>query len=208
MGASCAYQKTGPGGPAVAYSGENTKLHRQGHVLQAERACTLITVASSRVSLYLDYTMLVQHCWAPFQEVKRHLRTHGLVYALIFRAKLKVIHEQRSHFFDTPRAAREWLDQIFQSKRSDQPQEFGSQKLNRRARRTRCKQDSMNIGIEGPPPRQAWEGQLEAIQLATTLWDPSRRSSTESSLAGDSDTETEGSVALSPTITLQTANKL
>ncbi|KAJ1117100.1 hypothetical protein NDU88_005300 [Pleurodeles waltl] len=107
--------------------------------------------------------MLVQRCQASFQEVKRHFGIHGLEYALIFQVKLKVIHERHSHFFDTPTAAREWLEQNFQSTQSEQQQEFEPQKLNRQARRAGRKQDSTNNGREGPSPRQARESQLEAI---------------------------------------------
>ncbi|KAJ1092527.1 hypothetical protein NDU88_005637 [Pleurodeles waltl] len=152
--------------------------------------------------------MLVQRCRASFQEVKKHLRAHGSVNVLIFPVKLKAIYELRSHFFDSPMAARDWLDQNFQGTQSDQQQEFTSQNTGRWPWRARRKQDSVNNGEGGQSPRQVRKRQLEAIQLATTLWDPNHRSSMELSMAGDSDTETEGSVALFPTVTPQTASDL
>ncbi|KAJ1154353.1 hypothetical protein NDU88_007105 [Pleurodeles waltl] len=120
----------------------------------------------------------------------------------------KQVEQLQDRAEECRRKTREWLYQNFQGTRSDQQHEFASQKSNRQARRTRRKQNSVNNARECPSPRLAQENQLEAIQLATTLRDPSRRSSTESSLAGDSDTGTEDSVALFPTIMPQTTNEL
>ncbi|KAJ1192133.1 hypothetical protein NDU88_001445 [Pleurodeles waltl] len=67
-------------------------------------------------------------------------------------SEVEVTHDRHSHFFDSPTAAREWLDQNFQGTRSDQQYEFASQKLNRQTRRVRRKQDSTNSGRGGPSP--------------------------------------------------------
>ncbi|KAJ1204399.1 hypothetical protein NDU88_008177 [Pleurodeles waltl] len=47
------------------------------------------------------------------QIVKKRLRTEGLKYALLFPARLRVTFNQKTHFFDTPDSACDWLDVTF-----------------------------------------------------------------------------------------------
>ncbi|KAJ1174651.1 hypothetical protein NDU88_006471 [Pleurodeles waltl] len=97
---------------------------------------------------------------------------------------------------------RECLDQNFQGRRNGWQRVLMPQGPGRRSQRTSCGQDAVLDSGGGPSLRLALKSQLEAIQLATNLRDPNRRSSKESSVAGDSDTETEGSVTLFPSVTM------
>ncbi|KAJ1166602.1 hypothetical protein NDU88_007001 [Pleurodeles waltl] len=99
-------------------------------------------------------------------------------------------------------AAREWLNQNFQGSKD-------GQSLGTVPRTSGHRKSGTMMGRRVvPSPLQARMSQLEVIQLATTLRDPRRRPSTESSLAGDSGSETEGSTALFVLVTPQTANDL
>lgn len=54
--------------------------------------------------------MEVQKLRAQFDEVKRRLRALQVSYAMLYPAKLKVVAKGDIHFFDTPKAATQWLD--------------------------------------------------------------------------------------------------
>lgn len=43
-------------------------------------------------------------------EAKRQLRSRHYSYAMLFPARLRVVGEDRAHFFDTPEAVLAWLE--------------------------------------------------------------------------------------------------
>ncbi|KAJ1184118.1 hypothetical protein NDU88_000928 [Pleurodeles waltl] len=57
--------------------------------------------------------MFVQLRGSPVQAIKRNPRAAGLTNALLFSAKLRILHDKRFIFFDSLEAALEWLDQNF-----------------------------------------------------------------------------------------------
>lgn len=89
-------------------------------LLRAARERAPIVFENKTISLYPDFTLAVQKSRATFLEVKRKLRLHNLKYALLFPARLKVIHNQKALFFDTPDEVADWLD-ITLSPPSTQP---------------------------------------------------------------------------------------
>ncbi|KAJ1137628.1 hypothetical protein NDU88_004026 [Pleurodeles waltl] len=54
---------------------------------------------------------MVQLQGQSFAGVKRKLKELGYTCMLLFPAKLKVLHAGRSHFFPSPEAAWDWLEQ-------------------------------------------------------------------------------------------------
>lgn len=91
-------------------------------LLQKAMEKTLIQYENHRISLYPDYTMMVQR---QRSSVKKKLQAAQLKYALLFPARLKVIHDKKTHFFDSPNEAEEWLEVMeidsSQSSQSDLP---------------------------------------------------------------------------------------
>ncbi|KAJ1087947.1 hypothetical protein NDU88_001106 [Pleurodeles waltl] len=176
--------------------------------LQAARDLNPITVDNTRISLYPDYTLMVQKCRACFQVVKRRLRTEGLKYALLFPARLRVTFNQKTHFFETPDSACDWLDATFphlgNEERSDAlpPRQPHQSRRSGRGRMQSARKKT------GPTMLQVLEGRNEALQSAYSL------QGTDSSPHGppssiDSATafESEGSSALFPAVTPQSAQK-
>ncbi|KAJ1110459.1 hypothetical protein NDU88_007810 [Pleurodeles waltl] len=85
---------------------------------------------------------------------------------MIFPATLKVIHDNCSHFSDSPTVAREWLDQNFQGLRSGRQQEPVSQNSDRRSQCTCCGRDMVLDGGGGPSrDRDLRQGTEKAIQI-------------------------------------------
>ncbi|KAJ1113927.1 hypothetical protein NDU88_002167 [Pleurodeles waltl] len=97
---------------------------------------------------------------------------------------------------------------VMEGPRNGHRRELASQGSGRQSWHTWRGWYAVQDGGEGPSPRQACKSQLEAIRLATNLRDPNRRSSMKLSVAGDSDTETEGIATMFPSVTPQTAHDL
>ena len=77
-------------------------------ILRQARELGSIAYENSKILIFPDYTLQVQKARRNFETVKSKLRTMGLQYRLMFPAKLKVLHNGKSHFFSTPGAAWEW----------------------------------------------------------------------------------------------------
>lgn len=52
--------------------------------------------------LYPDYILMVQWQRSSFQAVKKKLQQAQLKYALLYPARLKIIYNKKTHFFDSP----------------------------------------------------------------------------------------------------------
>lgn len=63
------------------------------------------------ISVFPDFSAEVQKQRARFLEVKRRLRVHHLKYAMLFLARLRIVGDDRAHFFEDPVLASAWLDQ-------------------------------------------------------------------------------------------------
>lgn len=70
-----------------------------------------IRMNGSRIAFYPDFSADLQKRRAQFQDVKRRLRTLELSYAMLYPAKLRVVAEDTTHFFENPKDAAGWLDQ-------------------------------------------------------------------------------------------------
>ncbi|KAJ1174084.1 hypothetical protein NDU88_005907 [Pleurodeles waltl] len=149
------------------------------------------------VVLYSDSAMEVLHV----QRLKRKLRAAGLTYALIFPAKLKILYDQRSHFFDTPEAVRPWMDHTLTD----------SQKIDTQVNPPL---NSCGRGVSETVLRtalslhQARVSQREALLTAAALKTQPPCLSGSSTEGSAMDSDTDGSMALFPSITPQTANYL
>lgn len=78
--------------------------------LAAARAKGGLTHNGSQLSFFPDYSIAIQKQRATFLGVKRRLRAAGVVYSMMFPAKLRIVADNSTHFFTTPVEADRWLD--------------------------------------------------------------------------------------------------
>lgn len=80
-------------------------LNFQGKVaiLRLAREKVPLKYNSNTISVYLDFSADVQRQRISFAAVKARLRTEGVSYAILFPAKLRVIHDGKAHFYTNPK---------------------------------------------------------------------------------------------------------
>ena len=69
-----------------------------------------LKIDNSRISLFPDYSAVVQKQRAKFVEVKRRLRDLNVQYAMLYPSRLWVVARDEVLFFDNSSAAVQWLD--------------------------------------------------------------------------------------------------
>lgn len=175
-------------------------------LLRKARDKAPISYENKTISLYPDYTLSVQKVTASFLAAKRQLREHNLKYALLFPARLKVIHDQKSLFFESPEEVIEWLEITFTSQASagtsaGEPPRPQRQRLERGTARTR--RDKLLMS------QQAAESKRDALQTVAELTDSGRQPLAELVASSDEErdqSDSDNSMALFPDVTPQTAN--
>ncbi|KAJ1155681.1 hypothetical protein NDU88_008410 [Pleurodeles waltl] len=78
-------------------------------LLRRAREAGPFRIANGTVTLFPDFTAEAQNKPASYIAVKRALRDEGIQYSLLFPARLRVVTEDRSTFFQTPDEAWQWL---------------------------------------------------------------------------------------------------
>ncbi|KAJ1123221.1 hypothetical protein NDU88_001694 [Pleurodeles waltl] len=173
---------------------------------------SLLAIEQQRLgslTIELDYTLAVQRRRASFQSVKKQLRAEGLTYALMFPARLRITHNQKAHFFETPELVRDWLDLTFPHSSHKEQSDTLPPRQTRRPRKDKQGRQHPTHRKTGPMLSQVLESQKAAIHSAYStqrVGSPPGgiASSVDSTVASDS----EGSMALFPSITPQTAQEL
>ncbi|KAJ1123845.1 hypothetical protein NDU88_002312 [Pleurodeles waltl] len=95
----------------AAPAGGGTSPQLQGDQIIEEKCSKMnLQVENSRVHIILDYTMAVEKKRSWFLGVERELREESISYMLLFQAQLKVMVNDRTHFFDTPSETWVWLE--------------------------------------------------------------------------------------------------
>lgn len=74
-------------------------------ILQAARTLPALSYQGAKVIIFPDYTKEVQVQRRSYYSVKQKLRALDLPYRLLFPARLRVILQNKTHFFDNPEAA-------------------------------------------------------------------------------------------------------
>ncbi|KAJ1215907.1 hypothetical protein NDU88_003514 [Pleurodeles waltl] len=120
--------------------------------------------------------------------------------------KLRITHDQKTHFFDSPDLVCTWLDENFPHSRAEEQNSGPHAKQLPQPRRDKRNKAQMLRKRTGPTLCQALEGQNKALQTAGSLREMNSSpcvtaSSVDSMAASDS----EGSLALFPNITPQIA---
>ncbi|KAJ1104039.1 hypothetical protein NDU88_001454 [Pleurodeles waltl] len=174
--------------------------------LQVARELDPIIIDNARISLYPDYTMTVQKRRASFQIIKQRLRKMEIKYAILFPAKLRITHNQKMHFFDSPDLVSTWLDKNIPYSRAVEQNNGHHAGQLRQHRRDKRNKDQLSRKRTGPTQRQALEEQNNALQTAGSQRgmnsSPCR---TASSLDSNAASDSEGSMVLFPDITPQLA---
>ncbi|KAJ1138709.1 hypothetical protein NDU88_005090 [Pleurodeles waltl] len=79
-------------------------------ILRAARDTDTARIENQKISIYPDYTNREQVARKAFLEAKAKLHSMGLRYMLLYTARLKVILEGTSCFFDIPKDVWQWLE--------------------------------------------------------------------------------------------------
>ena len=167
-----------PGAPPRPMIARVLNYKDRDAIMRKARELGSVHYENHKIMLFPDYTPQVQKARKTYEAVKIKLRAMGLQYMLMFPAKLKVIHEGKTHFFSTSREAWDWatesphitcnavpewgagLGPREKRENTDQTKEGSKMKRQRsRSRRTR------------PRPTDPWGGtnlQQEARPGATT----------------------------------------
>ncbi|XP_041430045.1 NIMA-related kinase 6 S homeolog isoform X1 [Xenopus laevis] len=95
-------------------------------VMTAARKKGQLTHNGANISIYPDYSQVVQKQRASYQGVKRRLRNAGILYSMLYPAKLRVVQGDRTHFFVTALDADKWLDTLPPS-RQNSPRRNGGE---------------------------------------------------------------------------------
>lgn len=85
-----------PGRPPRPFIARILDYRDRDTLLRAAREKAPILFENKTISLYPDFTLTVQKARATFMEAKKKLRAHNLKYALLFPARLRVIHNQKA----------------------------------------------------------------------------------------------------------------
>ncbi|XP_078521594.1 uncharacterized protein LOC144790772 [Lissotriton helveticus] len=85
--------------------------HDRDTILREARARDSITYENQRIMIFPDYSKLVQQQRHSFVEAKAKLRGLKILYSLLYPARLRVIYQSRTHFFNTPEDVFKWTDE-------------------------------------------------------------------------------------------------
>lgn len=104
-----------PGAPPRPFLARLLSSRDRDAVLQAARRKGEICYNNSVVALFPDFSAALQKQRASFLHVKKRLRDLNIQYSMSFPAKLRIIHEEKSHFFTTPSDADAWVNTLRRS---------------------------------------------------------------------------------------------
>ncbi|KAJ1095320.1 hypothetical protein NDU88_000485 [Pleurodeles waltl] len=70
-----------------------------------------LTYQNSAIMILPDYTKMVQQQRETFTKAKKRLQELNLLYMLLYPARMRVVYESQTHFFDTPEEVLHWTDE-------------------------------------------------------------------------------------------------
>lgn len=86
-------------------------------ILQAARKLPGIKYNNTSISIFPDFSAALQKTRATFMNVKRRLRDLSIQYSMEYLARLRVIHHDKTLFFNSPKEADEWISTLPKSQR-------------------------------------------------------------------------------------------
>ena len=102
-----------PGAPPRSLIAKFLNFRDKVAILRLAREKGPLKFNGNNISIYPDFSAEVQRQRVSFAAVKDRLRNEGLPYAMLFPAKLRIIHEGKAHFCTCPKDAMAWLDARF-----------------------------------------------------------------------------------------------
>ena len=167
-------------------------------ILREMRKLKEILVENTKIMLFPDYTLAVQHQRNSFIVVKRKLRELGFQYSLLFPAKLRVVAHSKTHFFDDPKLAGDWLETLGHNVVTTQNKSTASSRPKNQKRNTQRQRPSRSPGSPNQKPQleQIIADRRKAIQLATYM--AKNNSSDEGESVGGASRDVGSSTGTSP----------
>lgn len=98
------------GAPPRTFIAKMLNFRDRDAILRLTRTKGNIPFQNVEIKVFPDFSAEVQKKRALFTEAKRQLRIRHYSYAMLFPARLRVVGEDRAHFFDTPEAVLTWLE--------------------------------------------------------------------------------------------------
>lgn len=99
------------GAPPRTFIAKLLNYRDRDTILRLTREKGNIPFGNVTVAVYPDFSAEVQKKRARFTDVKRQLRIHHIKYAMLFPARLRVIHDGKAQFFEDPHTVISWLEQ-------------------------------------------------------------------------------------------------
>lgn len=132
-------QRPRPGSRPHPFLFKLLNYHDWDVVLHETRTLDNLTVGSSCVMFFPDYTAMVQRRRSTYLAVKKQLRELGLPYSLLFPSRLPVINKEGARFFDVLSDVWDWLEETEQwkGKRPVDAEEEAELQVQRSRRRRR-----------------------------------------------------------------------
>ena len=94
---------------------KNLNYRNRDTILKAAREKVPLKFENHTITIYPDYTKRVQESRKSFLSVKQKLRAMDIKYMLLYPARLRVIYNGQSHFFEQPEEVWQWLDMTDQT---------------------------------------------------------------------------------------------
>ena len=167
-------------------------------------------IESSDVNIYPDFTNAVQKQRGSFIPVKQALRQLDNKYAMFFRAKLRVIYKDKSHYFQRVPYGWAWIET-----QGLRPQQGEGKKNDGDWQATRGNQHRKSPPVKSPSKqqmRQEQEKTVREITQSTDILSNNRwralTSEYESSTRADTEMEVEEIGETPPRVTPRSADDL
>ena len=197
-----------PGMPARAVVAKLLHYKDRDTILQKAREHGPYNVSNAKVSMFPDYTLNVQRQRFSFMAVKRELREESIQYALMFPARLRVIVDGTTVFFNDPKEAWSWLEH-YRKGRSGTMSTKEESITSKRQRRRGLKRSQKAIR---PTRMQAERDKKAAIRAAEGMNGQKRGTESEGGATGHttsgSDSETTPQNGVLRGVTPRTADDL
>lgn len=99
-----------PGAPPRPFLARMLSSKDRDAALQAARKIPELKYNGTSISIFPDFSAALQKIRATFTDVKRRLRSRSVPYSMAYPARLRVVHNDRTLFFASPREAEDWLN--------------------------------------------------------------------------------------------------
>lgn len=100
-----------PGSPPRTFIAKLLNFRDRDAVLRLTRELGHLTIQNAAISVYPDFSITIQKERAKFIAAKRKLRDLNIKYSMLYPSKLRVVHSNATHFFQSPEDVFTWIEQ-------------------------------------------------------------------------------------------------